>query len=163
MNPQSRYTTISAWAPEQRGLENIYTQYDHCNDPIVRFNGSGFCTCTILQRANYGRAEPGTRSSSYIFKVSWSDLKDFTWRFKFTFNMSGFPHLVFYYIIGVILMAALVRRGGCSLHYSYIEWDPTFVSGFATMILFCIGEHILFTMMFEMQQEKNGGESVWYP
>lgn len=146
MNPQNRYTLISTLAPEQRGLGNICTQYDHCNDPTVRFNGSGFLTCTVLQPANYGREEPRTRSSSHIFNVSWSDLKDFTWRLKLTSNMSGFHHLVFYYIVGVILMAALIHCGEYSLHYNYIEWNPTIVSGFATMILFCIGEHILFTM-----------------
>jgi len=162
MDPQNGYTAISARALERIGLDHIYPRYGYCNDLLVRLNVCGFRMCNIPHPAKYGREKSGIKYSSYIFRVSRLLLHDFLWRLKMKYIVLGFHPLVFYYIMGAGLTIASLFGGAYSLYYKFVQGYPIFVPAIASLILFGIGgQFLLFAMMFDMQQEKNGGGG-WY-
>jgi glycosyltransferase involved in cell wall biosynthesis len=163
MDPQNGYTAISARALERIGLDHIYPRYGYCNDLMVRLNVCGFRMCNIPHPAKYGREKSGIKYSSYIFKVSRLLLRDFLWRLKMKYVVLSFHPLVFYYIMGAGLTIVSLFGGAYSLYYKFVLGHPIFIPAIASMILFGIGgQFILFAMMFDMQQEKNGGSGGWY-
>jgi len=161
MDPQNGFTAISARALERISLNDVYPKYGYCNDLLVKLNVWGFRVINVPHPARYGREKSGIKYSSYIFKVSWLLLKDFLWRLKMKYVVLSFHPLVFYYALGAALSVLGVLGGVYALYFKFIMGNPIFVPAVLSLVVFGLGmQLLLFAMLFDMQQEKNG--NGWY-
>ena len=161
MDPQNGFTAISARALERISLDDVYPQYGYCNDLLVKLNVWGFRVINVPHPARYGREKSGIKYSSYIFKVSWLLFRDFLWRLKMKYVVLSFHPLVFYYALGVALSVLGVLGGVYALYFKFIQGNPIFVPAVLSLVVFGLGmQLLLFAMLFDMQQEKNG--NGWY-
>ena len=161
VDPQNGFTAISARAMERITLDDIYPQYGYCNDLLVKLNVWGFRVINVPHPARYGREKSGIKYSSYIFKVSWLLFKDFLWRLKMKYIVLSFHPLVFYYFFGTILSILGVLGGIYALYFKFIQGNPLFVPAVLSLVVFSMGMQLmLFAMLFDMQQEKDG--NGWY-
>jgi len=160
VDPQNGYTAISRRALETIPLDAIYPRYGYCNDLLVRLNVYGFRVKNVPHPARYGLERSGIKYSSYIMKLSWLLLKDFLWRLKTKYVIMSFHPLVFYYLFGVAFLLLGVLVGLYALHFKFIQGNAIFVPAVIALLVFGFGaQFLLFAMLFDMQQEKNGG---WY-
>lgn len=73
----------------------------------------------------------------------------------------SFHPLVFYYALGVALSVLGVLGGVYALYFKFIQGNPIFVPAVLSLVVFGLGmQLLLFAMLFDMQQEKNG--NGWY-
>ncbi len=161
MDPQNGYTAISRRALETIPLDDIYPRYGYCNDLLVRLNVYGFRVKNVPHPARYGLERSGIRYSSYILKVSRLLFKDFLWRLKMKYVVMSFHPLVFYYLFGTILSALGITGVIVTLVEKFVWGEAVlFTHGTLSLVVFTLGAlFLLFAMLFDMEQEKNGG---WY-
>ena len=161
MDPQNGYTAISARALERIDLDTIYPRYGYLNDILVKLNIQGFRVVNVPHPSRYGREKSSIKYSTYIPRVSRLLLRDFFGRLKSKYVVMSFHPLIFYYLLGMLLVAFSVLTGFYALWYRFIEDKPIFVPAITALLLFSIGTlYWLFAMLFDMRQERE--DSGWY-
>ncbi len=161
MDPQNGYTAISRRALETIPLDDIYPRYGYCNDLLVRLNVYGFRVKNVPHPARYGLERSGIRYSTYMVRVSRLLFRDFLWRLKMKYIVMNFHPLVFYYLFGTILSALGIAGVLVTLVEKFAWGSPVlFMHGTLSLVVFTLGAlFLLFAMLFDMEQERNGG---WY-
>lgn len=161
VDPQNGYTAISRRALEQIDLLSIFPWYGYCNDLLVKLNVWGFKVVNVPHPARYGKEKSGIRYSSYMVRLSQLLLADFLWRLKMKYVLLSFHPLVFYYIMGAVLIPLGVLGGLYSLYYKFFAGQPIFVPAVVSLLVFALGtQFLLFAMFFDMRQESEDGG--WY-
>ncbi|HZK30585.1 MAG TPA: glycosyltransferase family 2 protein [Methanoregula sp.] len=161
MDPQNGYTAISSRALNQISLAKVYPRYGYCNDILVKLNVESFRIINVPHPSRYGLAKSGIKYSTYIVNVSFLLLRDFLWRLKKKYIVLNFHPLVFFYVGGTLLTLLGLFGGLYALHYKFIQHQPIFIPGIASLIAFSLGlQTVFFAMFFDMQQEKS--TNVWY-
>jgi glycosyltransferase involved in cell wall biosynthesis len=161
MDPQNGYTAISSRALNQIVLTKVYPKYGYCNDLLVKLNVESFRIINVPHPSRYGLEKSGIKYSTYIMNVSFLLLRDFLWRLKKKYIVLNFHPLVFFYVGGSLLTLMGLLGGLYALHYKFIQHQPIFIPGIASLIALSIGlQTVFFAMFFDMQQEKT--TSVWY-
>jgi glycosyltransferase involved in cell wall biosynthesis len=161
MDPQNGYTAISSRALNQINLETVYPRYGYCNDILVKLNVESFRIMNIPHPSRYGLEKSGIKYSTYIVNVSFLLLRDFLWRLKKKYIVLSFHPLVFFYVGGSLLTLMGLLGGLYALHYKFIQHQPVFIPGIASLIALSIGlQTVFFAMFFDMQQEKTS--NGWY-
>jgi len=152
MDPQNGYTAISKDALERLNLDSIYPRYGYCNDLLVKLNVFGFRVLDVAMPARYGKEKSKIKYASYIPKVSWLLLKDFFYRLKTKYIWLSFHPLVFFYILGFMLVPIGILGGIYSVFYKFILGETLFVRGVLSLLVFIIGmQFLFFAMLFDMQ------------
>ena len=160
MDPQNGYTAISRRALDTISLDSIYPRYGYCNDLLVWLNTYGFRVKNVPHPARYGTETSKIKYSSYIVHLSWLLMNAFFWRLKTKYVILNFHPLVFFYTFGMLFSFVGILLGFYALYYKFLLQDPVFVPAVSSVIVFSIGlQLILFAMLFDMQEEKNGS---WY-
>ena len=161
MDPQNGYTAISSRALNQISLAKVYPRYGYCNDILVKLNVESFRIINVPHPSRYGLEKSGIKYSTYIVNVSFLLLRDFLWRLKKKYIVLNFHPLVFFYVGGTLLTLLGLFGGLYALHYKFIQHQPIFIPGIASLIAFSLGlQTVFFAMFFDMQQEKS--TNVWY-
>jgi len=161
MDPQNGYTAISSRALNQINLERVYPRYGYCNDILVKLNVESFRIMNVPHPSRYGLEKSGIKYSTYIVNVSFLLLRDFLWRLKKKYMVLNFHPLVFFYVGGSLLTLLGLLGGLYALHYKFIQHQPVFIPGIASLIALSIGlQTVFFAMFFDMQQEKTS--NGWY-
>ena len=161
MDPQNGYTAISSRALRQLSLSKVYSRYGYCNDILVKLNVESFRIINVPHPSRYGREKSNIKYSTYIVNVSFLLLRDFLWRLKKKYIVLNFHPLVFFYVGGGLLTLMGLLGGLYALHYKFIQHQPIFIPGIASLIAFSLGmQTVFFAMFFDMQQEKS--TNIWY-
>ncbi|MBS1963929.1 MAG: glycosyltransferase family 2 protein [Bdellovibrionales bacterium] len=151
------YTAITRDAIETINWDIAWRGYGYPMDFLVRLNAYGFRVVDVARTAIY---TPGERQSQikgfrYALRVSPMLIRDFFWRLRFKYMYRDFHPLVFFYLMGIPLVAIGFGTGG------YLIWDKLFSDGVAVTgpkaILVALTmltgfQFLLFAMLFDMQE-----------
>ena len=158
MDPQNGYTAISKKCLETINLDSIYPGFGYPNDLLVKLNFHSFRVLDVSIPARYGREKSYIKYRKYIVKVAWLLLKDFFWRLKWKYLALSFHPLVFFYIVGILLLFMGFFGGLYSLYYKFVLGGSLFIRGVLSLLFFIIGvQMFLFAMLFDMQEERRNG------
>jgi glycosyltransferase involved in cell wall biosynthesis len=155
MDPQNGYTAISSRALKSIDLKSIYPGYGYCNDLLVMLNVGGFKVVDVGMPAHYGNEKSKIRYKSYIPRVASLLLKDFFWRLKAKYIFKGFHPVVFFYILGLILIPLGIIVGLIPLYHKYVLGGFLFSVSVLSILLITTGMlSLLFAMLIDYQKNQ---------
>ena len=156
IDPQNGYTAISRRALETIPLDKVFTYYGYCNDLLVKLNVYGFRVVDVQMPARYGDERSKIRYGAYIVKVSWMLLRNFFWRLKMKYVVLSFNPIVFFYLLGIVIVPISMGFGVYSLYYKFVMGRDLFIRAALSLLLFIVGiQFLFFAMLFDMQNERN--------
>jgi glycosyltransferase involved in cell wall biosynthesis len=154
---QSGYTAISRAMLERIDVEAIYPRYGVPNDLLIKLNVAGARVADVPIRAVYGIGE---RSKMRIWRVvptvSWLLFKGFLWRLGARYVVRDFHPLVFFYVLGALLV---LLGGGLGVLETYLKLTTGNIA-LATIILVALlmisgMQLLLFAMWFDMEYNRD--------
>ncbi|MBC7086645.1 MAG: glycosyltransferase family 2 protein [Methanomethylovorans sp.] len=165
MDPQNGYTAISRRALSGIDIDTLFTYYGYCNDMLVKLNTFGFRTMDITMPARYGQEKSSIKYSKFMFRVSFMLFRKFLWRLKMKYVILSFHPLVFFYILGMILVPLGLLFGSyIFMGKLFYDWPVSPNSPLLVALLLITGiQFTLFAMLFDMQEsdkcmQNNGTE-----
>ncbi|MBN3038380.1 MAG: glycosyltransferase family 2 protein [Candidatus Omnitrophica bacterium] len=157
---QSGYTAISTEALKKLDLDNIYKKYGFPNDILVKLN---VCNCRVVDIPARPVYNVGERSKIRLWKVvptlSLMLLKDFFWRLCQKYIIRDFHPLIFFYLLGILLLPLGLGLGlvilytntplnsGVSLPVGWIV--------LCALLLISGMQSLFFGMWFDMDYNRN--------
>jgi glycosyltransferase involved in cell wall biosynthesis len=154
---QSGYTAIGRAALERLDLERIYPTYGVPNDILIKLNVNGERVADVPIRAVYGIGE---RSKMRIWRVipriSWLLFKGFLWRLGARYVVRDFHPLVFFYVLGSILVALGVALGALETFLKLTTGNIALATIVLVALLVISGmQFLLFAMWFDMEYNRS--------
>lgn len=153
---QTGYTAISRQALATLPLDKLYPRYGYPNHLLVMLNVYNFRVADVPVTPVYGVGEKSKiRLRSVIPKMSWLLLKCFLWRMKEKYVIRDFHPLIFFYLIGVLLLVLCGVLSVRMLLYWYDDGHIPPINALAAMTLFISSmQFLLFAMWFDMDHNK---------
>lgn len=153
---QAGYTAISRAALEALDLDALYPRYGYPNDLLIRLNVLGARVADVPVTPVYGIGE---RSSMHIWRVippiSWLLLRGFFWRLGQRYVVRDFHPLVFFYLSGVLLLAAGLALGALETYLKLTTGAIAIASIVLAALLITSGLHmLLFAMWLDMEYNR---------
>lgn len=154
---QSGFTAINKEALSTIDWDKMYKGYGQPNDLLVRLNVSDYRAIDVHIRPVYNIGErSGIKLKKVVFTISWLLLKLFLWRIKEKYIIRDFHPLVFFYLLGFLLLG-LSCFFFLQLVYLWIKMGyAPLLSAIAWMFSFATGlQTTFFAMWFDMEYNKN--------
>jgi glycosyltransferase involved in cell wall biosynthesis len=154
---QSGYTAITNKALQMIDWNNMYTDYGHPNDILVRLNVHNFKVRDVPVRPVYNIGEKsGIKYKKVIFTIGWLLIKLFLLRMKEKYIIRDFHPLVFFYAFGgvfsIITLLLFIRL----FVFWYMTGHIPPINALAAMFSFMSSSlFILFGMWFDMESNKD--------
>jgi glycosyltransferase involved in cell wall biosynthesis len=154
---QSGYTAISREMLAQLDLDRVYTRYGFPNDMLVHLNVWNARVRDVPSRPIYGVGErSGIRYRHVVPRISWLLLRGFFWRLWEKYVKRDFHPLVFFYLFGIVALAAGVILGCVVVGYRIA--GNQFTVGTVVLIALLVisgSQFTLFAMWFDMESNKD--------
>jgi glycosyltransferase involved in cell wall biosynthesis len=154
---QSGYTAICLPILHQLDLDRIYPRYGFPNDMLVHLNVWSARVRDIPSRPVYGVGErSGIRLRKVVPTISWLLLKGFFWRMREKYVIRDFHPLVFFYVLGVLMLLLGIGLGTAETILRILGNHITSgtVGLIATLLIFG-SQFMLFAMWFDMESNKD--------
>ncbi len=154
---QSGFTAINKEALSTIDWDKMYKGYGQPNDLLVRLNVSDYRAIDVHIRPVYNIGErSGIKLKKVVFTISWLLLKLFLWRIKEKYIIRDFHPLVFFYLLGFLLLG-LSCFFFLQLVYLWIKMGyAPLLSAIAWMFSFATGlQTTFFAMWFDMEYNKD--------
>lgn len=154
---QTGYTVINRRALTAIDWDRMYRRYGQPNDLLVRLNVENMRVRDVPVRPVYRIGErSGIRVRKVVFTISWLLLKLFWWRLKEKYVIRDFHPLIFFYLLGFLLMIA---SAGFWIHVVALwvaRGHVPELSALAAMFLFATGmQSLFFAMWFDMEANRS--------
>ncbi len=157
VDSQTGYTAINKKALHTIDWDKMYKRYGQPNDLLVRLNIENFKVRDVPIKPVYNVGEKsGIKIYKVIFSIAFLLLKRFWWRLFQKYVVRDFHPLVFFYLLGFLLMGMnlfffvhmiwLWTKMGHAPELSALAWMFTFATGM---------QSIFFAMWFDMEINKN--------
>jgi glycosyltransferase involved in cell wall biosynthesis len=154
---QSGYTAISLIALQRINLDKIYKRYGMPNDLLIKLNQHDFRVRDVHIRPVYNVGEKsGIKLTHVIPKISWILLKGFWQRLFFKYVIKDFHPLIFFYLLGFILLGASVPLTIRLFYVWTVLGDIPDINAMALVFAVISGlQTLFFGMWFDMEYNKN--------
>jgi glycosyltransferase involved in cell wall biosynthesis len=154
---QSGYTAISATALKTLRLDRLYPRYGYPNHLLTKLNVYDFRVQDIPITPVYNIGEKsGIKLKNVIPTISWLLIKCFFWRMKEKYIIRDFHPLIFFYLLGLLLLPLGVISG--TYLFCYRIWVGPVELGvplFSTFLTITGLQFLLFAMWFDMEHNKH--------
>ncbi|OQA16747.1 MAG: Undecaprenyl-phosphate mannosyltransferase [Chloroflexi bacterium ADurb.Bin360] len=149
---QSGYTVISRKALRTLDWDAMYKRYGQPNDLLVRLNIYNFRVRDVPVRPVYNIGEKsGIKPLRMIPQLTWLLLKLFVYRMVQKYVIRDFHPLVFFYVVGLLLLGPGLLFGLYLLYYRLFVSIVSATSALFAVFLFVSGlQSVLFAMWFDM-------------
>lgn len=149
---QSGYTAINKQALKVIDWDCMYKRYGQPNDLLVRLNVQEFRVVDVPVAPVYNIGErSGIKISKIIFTLSFLLLKLFFWRLLHKYFIRDFHPLIFFYILGMMLLALSVPLGARLLYYYFFRDITPGLNAIAFLFSSTTGfQSLFFAMWFDM-------------
>lgn len=154
---QTGYTAINKKALDIIDWDSMYKGYGQPNDLLVRLNVYRFKVADVPIKPVYNVGEVSRlKVKKVIFTISWLLLKLFLWRMKERYIVRDFHPLVFFYLLGFVLLSIsgllLFRLVYLWIHMGFAPE----LTAIAWMFSFGLGlQCLFFAMWFDMECNKD--------
>lgn len=154
---QTGYTAISSEAIRLLPLDKIYPRYGYPNHLLVMLNVFDLRVKDVPIRPIYSIGErSGIRLWNVIPRLSWLLIKYFFWRLIEKYIIRDFHPLVFFYLLGLILLPVGLVSGLCLSCYRFFIGPVAATSALFAVFLFVSGlQSLFFAMWFDMEYNKD--------
>lgn len=154
---QSGYTAISLLALKSLKLDNIYKRYGMPNDILIKLNIMNFAVRDVSIRPVYNIGEKsGLKIKKVIFTIPLLLIRGFIRRMLEKYVIRDFHPLVFFYILGAILLPIGALFGFYLLCYRIFVGQVSPTSAlFASFLLISGLQSFFFGMWFDMEYNKH--------
>jgi glycosyltransferase involved in cell wall biosynthesis len=148
------YTVITRETLGRVNWERAWQGYGYPMDFLVRLNAAGARVIDVPRRPIYleGERQSQIKGLSYALKVSPMLLRGFFWRLFFKYAIYDFHPLLFFYLMGLILLPLGLVFGG---YLVYSQWIGHGVSGpravLCALLLITGLQSLIFGMLFDME------------
>ncbi len=155
---QAGYTALSLEALRKLDLDQIYRRYGFPNDLLVHLNVQNARVRDVPSRPIYGVGErSGIRIRKVAPRIAWLLFKGFWWRMKEKYVIRDFHPLVFFYVLGTLMLAGGLALGAL-VAASRLVWGNQITS--ATVVLVALllvsgTQFALFAMWFDQEANKD--------
>jgi glycosyltransferase involved in cell wall biosynthesis len=154
---QAGYAAISLQTLEQLDLDRIYTRYGFPNDLLVHLNIVNARVRDVPSRPIYNVGErSGIRIRKVVPRISWLLLKGFFWRMREKYVIRDFHPLVFFYLLGIVMLTAGLVLGIVETALR-IAGNPIPAATIVLVALLLVSgsQFTLFAMWFDMESNKD--------
>lgn len=154
---QAGYTALSLAALRRLDLDQVYRRYGFPNDLLVHLNVQSARVRDVPSRPIYGVGEKsGIRIRTVAPRIAWLLCKGFWWRMKEKYVIRDFHPLVFFYVLGVLMLVVGFALG-CVVAASRLFWGNEITT--ATVVLVALllvsgTQFALFAMWFDQEANK---------
>lgn len=151
------YTAITREAIGCVRWEKAWPGYGYPMDFLVRLNAAGCRVVDVPRRPIYlpGERQSQIKGLPYALRVTPMLLRDFFWRLFTKYVLRDFHPLVFFYLMGLLLLPAGLLFGGWLV---WLQWIDYGVSGpkaiFCALMLLMGFQSLIFGMLFDMQASE---------
>ncbi len=154
---QCGYTVASLSVLERLHLHEIYPRYGVPNDILIRLNILDFRVRDISVRPIYNIGEKsGIRLWNVIPRISLLLFKGFFRRLFLKYVILDFHPLVFFYLLGLVLLPAGILFGGYLLTYRALFGPVAPTSAlFAAFLVISGLQSLFFAMWFDMEYNRH--------
>ena len=153
---QTGYTVVDRPVLEAIEWDKMYKRYGQPNDLLIKLNVHDFRVRDVPVRPVYGVGEvSGIKIRRVIFTISNVLLKGFLWRMWEKYIVRDFHPLVFFYLLGAMLMVL----GTILLGRTFWVWGATGeappLTAISMMFAYSTGLQLsFFAMWFDMEMNK---------
>lgn len=150
------YTALSRRAYESIRWENAWPGYGYPMDYLIRLNTMGLRVLDVPRRAIYlpGVRQSQIRGLSYAFRVAPLLVRGFLRRLLFKYVLRDFHPLVFFYLLGLLLLGGGVAFGFVLVAQQLLGIGVSGPRAILCAMLVLLGvQSLLFAMSFEIQNE----------
>jgi glycosyltransferase involved in cell wall biosynthesis len=154
---QAGYTAISLRALELLDLDAIYPRYGFPNDLLVHLNVWNASVRDVPSRPVYNVGErSGIRLRRVVPRISWLLAKGFFWRLREKYVIRDFHPLVFFYALGIVMLAAGLALGILETVLRILgNGIPPATVVLVALLLIAGSQFTLFAMWFDMESNKD--------
>jgi glycosyltransferase involved in cell wall biosynthesis len=154
---QAGYTAADREVLQAIDWDRMYKRYGQPNDLLVRLNVQQFRVRDVPVRPVYGVGEvSGIKIRRVIFTISNVLCKGFLWRMWERYIVRDFHPLVFFYLLGVILMVIGSVLFGRTIAFWFRDGEAPPLSAISMMFCYSTGlQAIFFAMWFDMEMNKH--------
>jgi glycosyltransferase involved in cell wall biosynthesis len=154
---QAGYTAIGLPMLDVLDVDRVYKRYGFPNDMLVHLNVWNARVRDFPSRPIYGVGErSGIRLLGVVPRISWLLVKGFFWRMKEKYVIRDFHPLVFFYALGLTMLAVGLVLGVVEAVLRFLGNDittPTIV--LVALLLISGSQFTLFAMWFDMESNKD--------
>jgi glycosyltransferase involved in cell wall biosynthesis len=154
---QAGFTAISLPTLERLDLDRIYTRYGFPNDLLVHLNVINARVRDVPSRPIYNVGEEsGIRLRKVVPRISWLLLKGFFWRMREKYVIRDFHPLVFFYLLGIVMLLAGIGLGIAETVLRIVgNAIPAATIVLVALLLIAGSQFTLFAMWFDMESNKD--------
>jgi glycosyltransferase involved in cell wall biosynthesis len=154
---QSGYTAIGLGMLGRLDLDRLYPRYGFPNDLLVHLNVWNAKVRDVPSRPVYGIGErSGIRLHSVVPRMSWLLLKAFCWRLKEKYVIRDFHPLVFFYVLGLVMLLVGLGLGIAEIVLRALGNEITAATVVLVALLLIFGvQFTLFAMWFDLESNKD--------
>ena len=154
---QAGYTALGLDALRRLDLDRIYGRYGFPNDILVHLNVINARVRDIPSRPIYGVGErSGIRIRKVVPRISWLLAKGFFWRMREKYVIRDFHPLVFFYMLGFLMLAVGLALGIAETILRILGNQITTATIVLVALLLVSGSQFtLFAMWFDMESNKD--------
>ena len=154
---QTGYTAISLEALQAIDVDGIYKRYGMPNDILIKLNVAGVKVRDVSIKPVYNVGEvSGIKLRKVIPRISLLLVRGFFWRMFWKYVIIDFHPLVFFYLLGGLLLPLGILLGSYLVFYRIFIGDVAMTSALLSAFLTITGlQMILFGMWFDMEYNKH--------
>lgn len=154
---QAGYTAINLPALKRINWDQMYKRYGQPNDLLVRLNVYNFRVKDVPIRPVYGIGEKsGIRPLKMIPHLSWLLFRLFLYRLAHKYVIRDFHPLVFFYMLGMVLLPAGMLFGAYLVVVRLLGNSVAGTSALFAAFMFITGlQFLFFAMWFDMDYNKD--------
>jgi glycosyltransferase involved in cell wall biosynthesis len=154
---QAGYTAIGHEALAKLDLDRVYTRYGFPNDVLVHLNVWNARVRDVPSRPIYGVGErSGIRLRRVVPRIWWLLVKGFFWRLREKYVIRDFHPLVFFYALGLLMLAVGFVLGMIEVVLRLLGNEITTPTIVLVALLLISGTQLtLFAMWFDMESNKD--------
>jgi glycosyltransferase involved in cell wall biosynthesis len=154
---QAGYTALGLDALRRLDLDRIYRRYGFPNDVLVHLNVVNARVRDVPSRPIYGVGErSGIRLRRVVPRISWLLVKGFFWRMREKYVIRDFHPLVFFYMLGFLMIAVGLALGISETILRILGNQITTATIVLVALLLVSGSQFtLFAMWFDMESNKD--------
>ncbi|HUK94037.1 MAG TPA: glycosyltransferase family 2 protein [Gaiellaceae bacterium] len=156
---QSGYTVVSLEYLELLDLDRLYPRYGFPNDMLVHLNVWNARVRDYPSKPIYGVGErSGIRLRKVVPTISWLLFKAFWWRLWQKYVIRDFHPLVFFYVLGVVMLGLGLGLGVAEVVLRSLGNPITAATVVLVALLLIFGlQFSLFAMWFDMESNRDLG------
>ncbi len=154
---QTGYTVTTLRVLQTLDWDGIYKRYGVPNDILVKLNVYNFRVTDVPINPVYNIGEKsGIKLYKVIPKMSWLLLRRFFWRMKEKYIIRDFHPLVFFYIMGFVLLLVTIPLTVRVFYYWFSRGHIPPINALAMFFSFTVGmQSLCFAMWFDMEYNKH--------